>query len=216
MTTDWYRSPEWDEVAERDFRDRLARAHRHNQIQYRRIKGITLLKTGDPAKSAAGRQLLIEVVESAEAAEFEKVMVLSTLGERALREGLLEEAEANLREALEISGPGGSGTSGMEEAWLAQVALARGDRDGIREMLALLERRAADPPLIPSARFEVCLTAAKLALALEKPGAAASWARAALTLADATHSGLANHRRLGLPEVSAQTREWLSQVAEGA
>lgn len=216
MTTDWYRSPEWDEVAERDFRDRLARASRHNQIQYRRIKGITLLTTGDPAKAAAGRRLLIEVVESAEAAEFEKVMALSNLGERALREGRLDEAEANLREALEISRPDGSGISGMEEAWLAQVALARGDRDGMREGLLLIERRATDPPLILTARFELYLTAAKLASAFEDPAAAATWARAALTLADVKHSGLANHPTLGLVEVNKDTRQWLSQVAEGA
>lgn len=215
-TPDWYRSPEWDEAVERDFRQRLARASHHNQIQYRRIKGITLLNTGDPAKSAAGRRLLIEVVESSEGADFEKVIALSTLGERALRDGQLDEAEANLREALRIAGDNGSGTTGLEEAWLAQVALARGDRGGFREALDLVARRAHDPPQILSARFEICLTAAKLAVALGDPVAAASWARSALTLADAEHSGLANHPTLGLVEVTAQTRAWLNEVAESA
>ncbi len=56
----WFRSPDWGEAAERDFRHRLARARPHNQIQYRRIKAVALLETRDPAKATAGRRLLIE------------------------------------------------------------------------------------------------------------------------------------------------------------
>lgn len=214
--TEWFRSTGWDDAAERDFRQRLARARPHNQIQYRRIKAVALLETGNPAKATAGRTLLIEVAESPDAPDFEKVMALSMLGERALREERLDEAEANLREALRISGPNGSGTSGLEEAWLAQVALARADGAGLQEARALIERRATDPPLILSARLEIYLTAARVALALEDRAAAASWARAALGLADADHSGLANHPTLGLIHLSSQTRTWLNQLADGA
>lgn len=214
--TDWFRSPDWGEAAERDFRRRLARARPHNQIQYRRIKAVALLETRDPAKATAGRRLLIEVAESADAPDFEKVMALSMLGQAALRDGRLDEAEANLRQALRISGESGSGTSGLEEAWLAQVALARGDRDGLREARVLLEQRAADPSLIISARFEICSTAARVAVALQDRAAAASWARDALDLADADHSGLANHPRLGLVHLDAHTRAWLNEVAGAA
>ncbi len=211
--TDWFRSTDWGEAAERDFRQRLARARPYNQIQYRRIKAVTLLDTGDPAKATAGQRLLIEILESPEAPEFEKVMALSILGERALRERRLDEAEANLREALRIAGRDGSGTSGLEEVWLAQVALARGDRAGLPEARALVERRAADPHPFLNARFETCLTAAKIAMALEDRAEAATWAQAALRLADADHSGLANHPTLGLVRLSSQTRAWLSDVA---
>lgn len=213
--TDWFRSTDWGEAAERDFRQRLARSRPHNQIQYRRIKAAALLDTEDPSKATAGQRLLIEIVESPEAPEFEKVMALSMLGRRALREGRLDEAEANLREALGIAGQDGSGTSGLEEVWLAQVALGRGDRAGLQEARALVERRAAYPPLILSARFETWLTAAKVALALGEPAAAAGWAREALALADADHAGLANHPRLGLVQITSQTRAWLSDVANG-
>lgn len=215
-STDWFRSTDWGEAAERDFRQRLARARPFNQIQYRRIKAVALLDAGDPAKLVAGQRLLIEIVDAPDAPDFEKVIALSMLGDRALLNGRLDEAEANLREALRISGQDGSGTSGLEQAWLAQVALARGDRAGLEEARALVERRAADPPLILSARFEICVTAAKVALALEDPAAAAAWAEAALALADADHSGLANHPRLGLVQLSAQMRAWLSDVANGA
>lgn len=215
-TKDWFRSPDWDKAGEQEFRHRLARARPHNQIQYRRIKAVALFETGDPAKVMVGRRLLVEVVDSPEAPDFEKVMALSMLGQRALRDGRLDEAEANLREALRISGQSRSGTSGLEEAWLAQVALARGDRGAMRQALALLEHRAGDPPAILSARFEICVTAARIALALEDRAAAASWAQAALRLAGAEHSGLANHPTLGLVSLDGRTREWLRSVSSGA
>lgn len=214
-TADWFRSPDWHEAAEREFRQRLARARPHNQIQYRRIKAVALLETGDPAKVTAGRRLLIEVVDSPDAPDFERVMALSMLGQRALRDQRLDEAEANLRQALRISGQNGSGTSGLEEAWLAQVALARDDRDALHEARVLLEQRAADPPPFLSARLEICLTAAHVALALKDNAAAGSWAVAALALADADHSGLANHPTLGLVDLDVPTREWLNDLAEG-
>jgi len=79
----------------------------------------------------------------------------------------------------------------------------------------LVERRAADRHPFLNARFETCLTAAKVAMALGEPAAAAEWAREALALADADHSGLANHPRLGLVQLTSQTRAWLSDVANG-
>lgn len=77
--TDWFRSPDWDAAVESDFRLRLARARPHNQIQYRRIKAVALLQSGDRAKAAPGRLLLTEVIESPHAPDFEKVMALSML-----------------------------------------------------------------------------------------------------------------------------------------
>lgn len=212
---DWVRSPDWNEAAETQFRQRLARARPYNRTQYRRIKAVALLETGDPDKAVAACRLLIENVEAADAPDFEKVMALSLLGQRALRDGRLDEAEANLREALTIAGASGSGTSGLEDAWLAQVALARGDAAALARARDVLEHRAMDPPLIPSVRFELCLTAARVTLALDDRAAAASWARAALDVADASDSGLANHPRLGLVELEPDTRRWLDEVAAG-
>ncbi|MEO5986249.1 MAG: hypothetical protein ABIW50_01765 [Candidatus Limnocylindria bacterium] len=113
-----------------------------------------------------------------------------------------------------ISGKNGSGTSGLEEAWLAQVALARGNHDALRQTRVLLEQRAGDPPEILSAHFETCLTAARVASALDDHRAAASWAQSALDLADRDHSGLANHPGLRLVSLDPQTREWLEGISE--
>lgn len=213
---DWYRSPDWDHSAEREFRQRLARARPHNQIQYRRIKGGVLLGSGDPATVAAGRRLLMEVVDSEGAPDFERVCVLSMLGKEAFEDGRHDEADALLRRALNISGPNRSGRSGMEEVWIAKVALGRDDREGLREAAALLEQRSDDPPLILSVRYEIALTAARIALALGDRDSAATWARAALQLGDADYSGLANHPRLGLVAHDAETRAWLMAITEGS
>jgi hypothetical protein len=214
--TDWYRSTEWGEVAERDFRERLARARPYNRIQYRRIKGGTLLGTADAAKRAAGSRLLLEVIESSDAPAFERAWAHSDLGRHAFEDGRLAEAEAHLRESLNVPGNNGSGLSGMEEVWLARVALTRADPAGLQKARDLVERRAANPPLILSVRFEICRVAAELALALQDKAAAASWARAALKIAGADHSGLANHPTLGLVTADSKAQGWLSQVAEAS
>lgn len=206
----WYRSPEWDE---RDFRARLARARPHNQIQYRRIKAHALLASAQPDKRAAARELLREIIEARETPEFEKVMALSMLGEHALRLGDLDDAEARLRSALDLLEGGASGGSGLEATWLAEVLLARGGRSRLEEAKALLDHSATSPPLLLSSQFDLCLIAVKVTLALGDNDEARTWARTALDLASATHSGLANHPTLGLVEADQQVRDWLVAIA---
>lgn len=213
-STDWFRSTAWTDAAQRDFRARIGRARPHNRIQYRRIKATVLFDTGQPGKIAGARGLLHEILEAPDAADFERVMALSMLGKEALDRGNLDDADVNLRKAIGLDHPTRSGTSGMEEVWLAQVALARGDDRQLAEARTLLEDRAADPPILLSARFEMCHTATRVALALHDASAAAYWARACLTLADAQHSGLRNHPTLGLVHLAEDTGAWLSGVAD--
>ena len=56
----WYRSADWDEASQAEFAARLRRARPYNQVQYRRIKALTLLDTNDPARQRAGRAMLEE------------------------------------------------------------------------------------------------------------------------------------------------------------
>lgn len=55
---DWFRTPDWDAPARAAFEARLARAKSFNRAQYRRIKALVLLNTGDMEKQQAGRTLL--------------------------------------------------------------------------------------------------------------------------------------------------------------
>ena len=140
-TDEWFRSADWGEVGEGDFRLRLAKARAHNRAQYRRIKAHSLLAAGDSLKAAGARLLLAEIVEGTDAPDFERVMALSVLGKLALNAGRIDEAEANLRQAVQLIENGASGGSDLEEAWLAEVLIARGGRESLREARALIERR---------------------------------------------------------------------------
>ena len=213
---DWFRSGDWGASGEGAFRARLSKARGHNQAQYRRIKAHSLLATGDPAKTAGARQLLREIVEGSDSQDFEHVMALSTLGKLALDDGRIDDAEASLRTAMRLIENGTGGGSDLEEAWLAEALVARGERGDLEDARAIMERRVSSPPLILSARFQVWLTAARVAMAGGDDSAAATWARAALEVAAAEHSGLANHPGLGLPDVDQETRDWLVRVGRTA
>jgi hypothetical protein len=210
----WFRSPDWDDRAQAEFETRLARARPDNRVQYRRIKALALLGSGSPESEAAGYQMLAGVVDDPHAYHFEKVGALSFLGAYDQEQGRLDSAERNLRLALAAmrTKPGGGGT-GEEEIGLAEILLAHGGRTRLDEALELLATRAQDPPRLLKSRFRLCLAAARVSLALGHSRQAGEWASAALSLADATHSGLANHPDLGLVETDPQTREWLASVA---
>lgn len=209
----WFRTSDWDAAARAEFERRLARVKPHNRVQYRRIKALALLMSGDRAKEAAGYEMMVGIVGDPTAAQFEKVSALSALGAYAQDRGLLDDAERNLRSALEAMRTTPSGGTKLEEVRLAEVLLARGGEPQLVEALDVLERRAKDPPQLLRDRFRLCFAAVRVSLALGRAAQAAEWAASALQLASATHSGLANHPTLGLVPDDPKTRKWLASVA---
>ncbi len=210
---DWFRSSDWDERARVEFGARLARAKPYNRFQYRRIKASVLLLSGDRQKEAGGRELFEEILADDEAPGHEKTTAHWTLGAYYQRAGHLHDAERHLRAALDRISRDENGRSDVEEVQLAEVLLARGGRDHLEEARDILDRRASPPPTFVSSRFRMCLAGVRVTLALKDRRRAAEWAAAALDLAAATHSGLANHPTLGLVEADSQTRAWLTAVA---
>lgn len=211
----WYRSSDWDERSRAEFETRLARAKPGNGVQYRRIKGIALLESGDRKREAAGRELLEQIVSGRDAPGHERITALCVLGAHEQDRGSLIDAEHHLRAALGLMASNPSGSSQLEEVRLAEILLAKGGRPDLVEARDLLDRRAASPPRFLSARFRMCVAGARVSLALKDKTRAADWAAAALDLAASTHSGLANHPTLGLVETDSVTRAWLAAVAAG-
>lgn len=209
----WFRSADWDTRSRAEFETRLARARPYNRVQYRRIKALALLASGDQEKEAAGYEMLAGNVHDHDAANFEKVAAFSSLGAHDQERGRLDAAERNLRSALEAMRKNSSGSNQLEEVRLAEVLLARGGRAQLEEARELIEERAKDPPLFLNARFRLCVAAVRVLLALGAPPQAAEWAAAALSLAGATHSGLAKHPTLGLVQIDPEMRKWLASVA---
>ena len=211
----WYRSADWDDGARAEFDAGLARSTREYRVQYRRIKAIALLGSGDTTKETAGRDLLEQTLADRDTRGDERTTALCLLGAFEHDAGRLDEAERHLRAALVLISSNPSGSSQLEEIRLAEILLARGERQHLEEARDLLDRRASPPPRFLSNRFRMCLAGARVSLALEDRARAADWATEALDLAASTSSGLANHPTLGLVETDAGTRAWLTAVAAG-
>lgn|GEM_PF-3524816 len=211
----WFRSADWDERAQAAFETRLARAKPLYRVQYRRIKAIALVGSGNAVKIAAGREMLLSIARGGDVPQFERVSAHSLLGSNLHDMGELDEAEAHLRRVLEMTGKNRSGSDGLEAIRLAEILLARGGADDLAEAQVLLDREAGDPSIFVASRFRMALAATRVALARGQHEQAIDWARAALTLADAQHSGLANHPDLLLAKVDKGTRAWLESVAAG-
>jgi hypothetical protein len=210
---DWYRSANWDEAARAEFDTRLARARADNRIQYRRIKALALLESGDPVREAAGAALLQANLASPDLFDFERVVAFRRLAEMERAAGRLDEAERRMRQALSVGGPDGNGTSGEEETALAEMLLERGGRERIAEARALLDRRSEDVPLFARSRFRLCVAQVRVSIALGNQDLAQEWAVAALRVAGEEHSGLTHHPNLGLVESDPSTIHWLEAVA---
>lgn len=212
---DWFRSPDWGDVARADFAARLARARPWTRPQYRRIKALALIETGDPERQAAGRALFADNISNPGPHPLERVTALCLLGAHEQDVGNLDDAERHLREALRLMVTNPSGGSGLEAVRLAEILLARGGRDELEEARRLINGPSDSDLLFLSSRFRRCLAGARIALALGDQPSAATWARQALQLSVTTHSGLANHPRLGLVEMNRSTFAWLKGIAGG-
>jgi hypothetical protein len=194
---------------------RIARAKPGNGVQYRRIKALALLASGDRKVEAAGRELLEQVVSDRDARGDEKISALCFLGAHEQDRGRLTDAERHLRAALSLMTSNRSGSTQLEEVRLAEILLAKGGRSDLGEARELLDRRAGSPPLLLSSRFRMCVAGVRVSLALKDETRAADWAASALDLAASPHSGLANHPTLGLVATDSATRAWLAAVAAG-
>ena len=136
MTGDWFRATAWDERTSKDFESRLARSRSWNRPQYLRIQGVTLWQSGD---LGSAKVLLGRVLKEHYDDDFEAAGTTEHLGEIALQENDLVEAELQFRSLLR-KWPDLAGTSYTAEVSLADV-LSQRDSDGAHnEALGLLER----------------------------------------------------------------------------
>lgn len=195
-----------------EFEAKLARAKPPNRVQYRRVKAVALLASGDREKELAGTSLLHQILEDAQAPDFERTGALSLLGAHEQQMGRPDAAEKYTRAALNEMSRNRSGSDDLEETRLAEILLARGQPKQLEEARLLLNGRAQRPPRLLSSRFRWATAGVKVSLALNDRAGAARWAASALDMAAAEHSGLANHPTLGLVSTTEETRAWLLAV----
>ena len=135
MGDDWFRATDWTPEAEAAFEARLARARAHSRPQYLRIQAVTLWEARN-AEAATG--LLRRVLDDLDG-DFEAPVVTELLGEIAVAQGDLDEAENRYREVL-TRWPDLDRTTGAAEVFLADVLSRRGAGTADDEALDLLDR----------------------------------------------------------------------------
>jgi tetratricopeptide (TPR) repeat protein len=133
---DWFRTAAWDDAAQRDFEQRLARSRDHNRPQYLRIKAIAL---GNVGEMSGARQLLERVLEDpGPYANDELPTAHELLGDLARATADWPAAEGQYRHILR-EWPELHSTTGAIEVSLADVLSRRDDPEARAEALSLLE-----------------------------------------------------------------------------
>lgn len=203
---DWYRTPDWSEEAEADFEARLARARKHNQTQYLRIKGHALLRAGEVE---AARELWMRILEYEHA--FDHASALESLGELADGNDLDEAIHWFRR--LVRDHPDLQATTGTGHISLAEVLLDRdraGNADEAADLLATWAE--LDEPPLPSSVFRWHLAALEVAEERGQPDEVQRCARVCLDMLAAPSVSPA-HPELGAVHVTPQLRARLTGLA---
>ena len=210
---DWFRGPATDARAIDAFEQRLSRATAQKRPQYLRIKATEILdQSDDPDAWHVARSLLARVVDDYPDS-LDAVMAHHGLARYHRR---LSHWDAALREyqlAIDLSLPGRSGGTGIEEVDMGEVLIDRsapGDAIRALELLAsehLLSKSHFNSTLF---RIALCQARARSRLGLD-PSVPA---REALRLASITDPQLPRHPTVGRVETDARTLNELERYAQ--
>jgi tetratricopeptide (TPR) repeat protein len=210
VSEEWFRRPEWDEVARNDFERRLRRARAGNRPQYLRIKGLALRDAGNPDGARhLWTRVLDEFPDSLHASS-----ALEHLGDLARQEHQADEAERHYRTLL-ARNPTLNGTTHMVEVSLAEILIEHDDDVSHREALQLLQSRATRrSSMFNDQVFRWHVARAALSLQVGDIESLRYAARKALAL---TQLGpqLPRHPTLGLARADQHTLNWLRTCATG-
>ena len=148
MPVDWYRTPDYDEVARGEFGRRYNRARHPGRIQYKKIKALHLMLANEPGGIPWAQELLTEVTADPDAYSFQRAEAFEVLARIYRKAGRWQLAVEALEQAIELASPTMNGTSGMPDLTLAEILL-ESDPGGLPRAAALLSSQ----PLIDRIRF---------------------------------------------------------------
>jgi ATP/maltotriose-dependent transcriptional regulator MalT len=210
---DWYRGPDWDPATQQEFEERLARA-RGQRPQYLRIKGLGLTDAEDPAVRAAGRTLLLRVLEQHPDEGMSVIAAHHDLGASYAREGDYKEASRHLAESLRLQRERNfSYDTGVALALAEAIVAARWD-DRYQEALELLnEHISVRGGLFPIEQFRILLAEARIAERVGDAEVASRNAEHALALLAENKAPFSRHPTVGLIHTDAETFRELERLA---
>ena len=190
---DWFRSSGWDGPARELFEQKLSRARSWNAPQYLRIKGLTLLESGNVEP---GRLLLLRLIAEYSQDTLEVSAAHEFLGESYHGEGKARDAEHHYRAAMSFGEPGST-----TQLLLAELLLDTEQVDRYAEARALLidERLAQEVESLRSDAFRHAVALARVEARLGNAPSASRWAIRALALRDEDVTGpqFPRHRDVG-------------------
>jgi tetratricopeptide (TPR) repeat protein len=189
---DWFRSADWDDPARELFEQKLSRARSWNRPQYLRIKGLSLLESGNVE---AGRQLLLRVIVEYPQDTLQVSAAHESLGESFHRERRAAEAERHYRAAMNLD------DHGSAQLLLAELLLDTEQVQRYAEARDLLidERLVEEAGSIRSDAFSHAVALARVEARLGNTDAASKAAARALALRDEDVKGpqFPRHRDVG-------------------
>jgi hypothetical protein len=211
MTVEWYRTPDYDQAAKAEFARRYNRARHPSRIQYKVIKAIHLLETGEPGANQWAEELLTEVTVDHDAYRHDKGGAFESLAGLYRRSGQWKFAVQALEQCINITSPSMSGTSGLPDLTLAETLLDN-DPGSLPAVVDLLN----SPSLISRVKFNSDLfryhvvaarTCQRLGQDPRPP------ARRALDLLENDQPQLPRHPTVGRIHASEQTVRELHELA---
>lgn len=210
---DWFRGPAADARTIDAFEQRLSRATAQKRPQYLRIKAFEILdQSDDPDAWHIARSLFTRVVDD-HPDSLDAVMAHIGLARYHRRLNQWDAALQKYQLAIDVSLPGRSGGTGIEEVDMAEVLL---DRSAPGDALRALELLASEHLLSKSHlnstlfRIALCQARARSRLGLDPSDPA----REALRLASITEPQLPRHPTVGRVETDRPTLKELKRYAQ--
>jgi hypothetical protein len=211
MPVDWYRTPDYDEVARGEFGRRYSGARHPGRIQYKKIKALHLMLADEPGGILWAQELLTEVTADPDAYVFERAQAFEVLARIYRRAGRWQLAVEALEQAIELASPTMNGTCGVPDLTLAEILL-ESDQGGLPRAAALLRFQ----PLIDRIRFNSDLFRYLVATARTRQRLGqdpADPARRALDLLENDKPAFPRHPDVGRVHADAQTVSELHGLA---
>jgi hypothetical protein len=210
MPVEWYRTPDYDQAAKAEFTRRYGRARRPHRVQYKVIKAIHLMEAGEPGAIPWAEELLTEVTLDDDAYRHDKGHAFETLAELHRRTGQWKLAVHALEQAIKITSPSMSGTSGLPDLTLAETLLEN-DPSSLPAVIDLLNSRSLTGRIkFNSDLFRYHVATARACQQLgQDPGPPA---RRALDLLENDQPQLPRHPTVGRIHASEQTIRELHEL----